>query len=108
MLFKQKLDQITFLSKVNSVTRLGSFQCEQIVRFIERTLGNFLKPVATISLPKSGTLLCNFCEGVEIFHFSSEIVFLVTFYWSHWQLYTVVSSKFCYKRRNIYLRFGLL
>ena len=39
------------------------------------TLGNFSKPVATISLPKSPTFLGNFCKGVKIFHFSSEIIF---------------------------------
>ena len=39
------------------------------------TLGNFLKPLATINLPKSPTFLCNFCKGVEIFEFSSEIIF---------------------------------
>ena len=53
------------------------------------TLDNFSKPVATISLPKSPTFLDNFCKGVKIFHFSSEIIFrnfnryLATFYWSH-------------------------
>ena len=31
--------------------------------------------VATISLPKSHTFLGNFCKGVKIFHFSSEIIF---------------------------------
>ena len=39
------------------------------------TLGNFLKPLATINLPKSPTFLGNFCKGVKIFHFSSEIIF---------------------------------
>ena len=39
------------------------------------TLGNFSKPVATISLPKSPTFLGNFCKGVKISHFSSEIIF---------------------------------
>ena len=36
------------------------------------TLGNFSKPVATFMLPK---LLGNFCKGVKIFQFSSEIIF---------------------------------
>ena len=48
-----------------SVTRVGDF-C---------TLGNFLKPVATINLPKSPTLLGNFCKGAKIIHFSNEIIF---------------------------------
>ena len=39
------------------------------------TLGNHSKPVATIILPKSPTLLANFCKGVKIIHFSSEIIF---------------------------------
>ena len=44
---------------IGSATRLGVF-C---------TLGNFLKPLATINLPKSLTFLCNFCKGVKIYHF---------------------------------------
>ena len=48
-----------------SVTRLGDF-C---------TLGNFSKPLTTIILPKSPTFLGNFCEGIKIFNFSSEIIF---------------------------------
>ena len=39
------------------------------------TLGNFLKPYATIYLPKSTTFLGNFCKGVKIYHLSSEILF---------------------------------
>ena len=39
------------------------------------TFGIFSKPVATIILPKSPTFLGNFCKGVKIFHFSSEIIF---------------------------------
>ena len=39
------------------------------------TLGNFLKPLATINLPKSPTFLGNFCKGVKIYNFSSEIIF---------------------------------
>ena len=45
--------------KVGSVTRLGDFW----------TLGNFLKPLATINLPKSPTFFGNFCKGVKIYHF---------------------------------------
>ena len=37
--------------------------------------GQLLKPFATINLPKSPTFLGNFCKGVKIFHFSSEIIF---------------------------------
>ena len=39
------------------------------------SLGNFSKPVATINLPKSHSFLGNFCKGVKIFHFASEIIF---------------------------------
>ena len=39
------------------------------------SLGNFLKPLATINLSKSPTFLGNFCKGVKIIHFSSEITF---------------------------------
>ena len=38
------------------------------------TLGNFLKPLATINLPKSLTILSNICKGVKIYHFSCEII----------------------------------
>ena len=57
------------MHSLTSVTRLGDF-C---------TLGNFLKPLATINLPKSLTFLGNICKGVKIYHFSSEII-LVNFY----------------------------
>ena len=49
---------------------------------ISCTLGNFSKSVATIIKPKLSTLLGIFCKGVQIFHFSSEIIFgqlLMTF-----------------------------
>ena len=54
------------------------------------TLGKFLKPAATIILPKSTTFSGYFCKGVKIYHFSNEIIFgqlLLTFgnvFWSHW------------------------
>ena len=38
------------------------------------TLGNFSKPLATFNLQKS-TFIGNFCKGVKIFNFSSEIIF---------------------------------
>ena len=58
------------------------------------TMGKFLKPLATINLPKSPTILCNFCKGVKIYHFSNELIFgelLETFgdfFWPHWVLHT--------------------
>ena len=54
------------------------------------TLGNFLKPLATINLPKSPKFLGIFCKGVKIDHFSREIILanfyrhLAIFFWSHW------------------------
>ena len=39
------------------------------------TLGNFLKPLATINLSKSLTFLGNFCKDVKIIQFSIEIIF---------------------------------
>ena len=63
------------------------------------TLGNFLRPLATINLPKSPTFLGNFCKGVKIINFSSEIILgnfdrhLAIFYWSHCSHLTEVMSK---------------
>ena len=62
-----------------------------IMSFVARvtTLGNFLKPLATINLPKSPIFLGNFCKGVKIYHVSREIILwqlLQTFgdfLWSH-------------------------
>ena len=51
------------MSSLGSVTRLSDL------------LDNFLKPLATINLPKSATFLGNFCKGVKINHFYSEIIF---------------------------------
>ena len=42
-------------------------QCDQIGRFIGLW--------APINLPKPPTFLGNFCKGVKIFNFSSEIIF---------------------------------
>ena len=57
---------------VISVSRLGDF-----LHFGQpfKALGNHLKPVATIILPKLPTLLGNFCKSVKIYHFSSKISF---------------------------------
>ena len=48
-------------------------QCAQIGQFIG--LWATFKPLATINLPKSPSLLGNFCKSVKIYHFSSEIIF---------------------------------
>ena len=39
------------------------------------TWGNFLKPLAITNMSKSPTFKGNFCKGVKIWHFSSEIIF---------------------------------
>ena len=51
---------------MGSVTRFGD-----LLDFGEL----FSMPVATISLHKSPTFLCNFCKGVKILNFSNEIIF---------------------------------
>ena len=49
----------------NSVPRLGNLW----------DFGQLFKALAKINLPKSHTFLCNFCKGVKMYHFSSEIIF---------------------------------
>ena len=39
------------------------------------TFGHFSKPLGILILPKTPTFLGNFCKGVKIFNFSSEIIF---------------------------------
>ena len=39
------------------------------------SLGYLLKPLGAINLPNSPTFLGNFCKGVKINHFPSEIIF---------------------------------
>ena len=52
-------------SPKSSVTRLGNLL----------DFGQILIPLSTINLSKSPTFLGNFCKGVKIYHFSSEILF---------------------------------
>ena len=64
------------------------------------TLGNFLKPLATINLPQSPQFLGNFCKSVKIIHFSSETIFgnfyrhLAIFIWSHWSCFPAAKIFF--------------
>ena len=58
------------------VTLLRDLRPVQLDWAIYCTLGNHSKPLGTITLPKSPTFLGNFCAGVEIIHFSSEIFFV--------------------------------
>ena len=53
------------MSIVTSVTKFGDLL----------DFGQLLKPLAIINLPKSPTVLGNFCVGAKIFNFSSEILF---------------------------------
>ena len=56
-------------------SRLGVILCAAWPDWaIYWTLGNFLKPLATINWSKSPTFLGNFCKGAKIYHFSSEII----------------------------------
>ena len=77
-----------------SVTRVGDF-C---------TLGNFLKPFATMNLPKSPTFLGNFCKGAKIIQFSNEILFgqlLQTF--GDFYLVTLLRDPFTFNNYHHYL-----
>ena len=47
-------------------------QCDWAIYW---TFGNFSKPLAANNLPKYPAFLGNFCKGVKIFNFSSEIIF---------------------------------
>ena len=53
--------------------RLGSVWPDWAIYY---PLGNFLKPLATINLPKFPTFLGNYCKDVKIYHFSSGIIFV--------------------------------
>ena len=71
------------------------------------TLGNFLKPLATIHLPKSPIFLGNFCKGVKIVHFSSEIIFgnfyrHLLIFSGHSDLFIVYFRSFQKKHFNFY------
>ena len=65
-IFQIKFTKRTFVRELQSVWRDWA---------IYWTLGNFSKPLTTMNLPKSLTFLVNFCKGVNIYHFSSEIIF---------------------------------
>ena len=54
------------------------------------TLCNFLKPLETIILPLSATVLGNHCKDVKFYHFLVKSLLgnfyrhLAIFFWSHW------------------------
>ena len=72
-----------FKELVRLATGVRSNQCDQIGRFFA-LWATFLKPLATINLPKSLKFLGNFCKGVKIYHFLATFIstfgdfFLVT------------------------------
>ena len=53
------------VAHAGSVTRLGDLL----------DFGQVFKALGKINLAKSPTFLGNFCKGVKIYHFSSEIIF---------------------------------
>ena len=59
------MNALAFSLLASSVTRLGNLL----------DFGQVLKHVATNNLPKSPTVLGNFCKGVKIYPISSEIIF---------------------------------
>ena len=67
--------------------------------------GKFLRPFATINLPKSSTLLGNFCYGLKIYHFSGDIILgnfyrhLAIFIWSHWAT-TATAKRRIWKKNS--------
>ena len=68
---------------------MNCYQCDQI----GWTLGNFSKPLATINLPISPTFLGNFCKGVKILNFSSEIIFgLLLYTFGDFRLVTLIAT----------------
>ena len=65
------------------------------------TLGNFLKPLATINLPKPPTFLGNFCKGVKIYLFLGKS-FLGNFY-RHLAIFflvTLVAIHYLYRNAD--------
>ena len=64
-----------FLLRRGKKQWLGKFLAVWQDLAIYWTLGNFLKPLATINLPKSPKVLGNFCVDAKILNFSSEIIF---------------------------------
>ena len=61
------------------------------------TLGKFLKPLATINLPKSPTFLGDFCKGAKIYHFWTTLIDIWQFFSGH----TVTSSSKNYVSTNL-------
>ena len=70
-------------SFIVAISKWMIFKCELCCAFLTvrpdlaifYTLGYFLKPLATINLPKSLTFFGNFCKDDKFYHFSSEVIF---------------------------------
>ena len=68
-------------------------QCDQIGRFI--ALWQPFKACGNNYFAQIAHIFGNFCKGVKMFQFSSEIILsilyrhLATFYWSHWSQVTI-------------------
>ena len=56
--------QLYSKSMITSVTRFGNLL----------DFGQVLKPLAVINVPEFPTFFGNFCKGVKIYNFSSEII----------------------------------
>ena len=69
----EKKNELKATRAITWVRKVGRHQCDHIWRF--NGLGMFLKHLVTINLPKSPPFLGNFCKGVKIYYFSSEIIF---------------------------------
>ena len=80
------------------------------------TLGNFLKPLATMNLSKSPTFLGNFCKGVKIeakkpyfsirefLDFPNHLILYCTKWWTFFHIYHIFLVKnvmFALKRRKL-------
>ena len=66
----QSLHQLTKIPNAYIVLRTS-----KLVEIVGPAQDKFLKPLATINLPKSPTFFGNFCKSVKIDHFSCEIIF---------------------------------
>ena len=62
------------MSKTSIQLKHPSIQCDQIGRFIA-LWATFQSLLQQLFCPNRVTFLDNFCNGVKIFYFSSEIIF---------------------------------
>ena len=67
--------RLHIIRSVSNVYAMAESPSSLIIIISVTRLGNFSKPLATINLPKSLKFFGNFCKGVNIFNFTSEIIF---------------------------------